>query len=89
MVNYNKDLKVALRLFDLDPGNTQFQRDVIISNFKLGNFYEEQGYTSKALSYFQAAQVQVVEMGETGKLAPEDSWISQDLEERIAGLQKK
>jgi hypothetical protein len=60
-----------------DPGNVQWQRDLIVSLVKLGT-------TSGEKSYLQRALDLAVSLKNSGKLAPADEWMVDQLRSMVA-----
>ena len=55
LAHYQSGLAIDQTLAEQDPGNTQFQRDLLVSFNKLGDIQLRLGDTDAALEYFQLA----------------------------------
>jgi hypothetical protein len=74
-------LTTTKRLAAQDPSNTQWQRDLIISNVKLAEIAEaRRGQAPEAKLRYRAA----LEVLDGGRLAPVDAWMIDELEARLA-----
>ena len=71
-------LAIAERLAEADPGNAEWQRDLIVSCVKLGDAEPEaaRSWLARALTVARALRA-------AGRLAPVDAWITGDLEHRL------
>jgi tetratricopeptide (TPR) repeat protein len=63
-----------------DPSNTEWQRDLIVSNVKLAEIAEE---ASTAERHYQATLEIAVALRDSGRLAPVDGWLVGKLEARL------
>lgn len=77
---YRAGLGIAETLAKRDPGNTQWQRDLIVSNVKLSEVTGDRAYVAKALEIAQAMQ-------KRGTLQPRDAWMVDELK-RMLGVTK-
>ena len=73
-------------LADKDPGNADWQRGLIISRAKLASLAEAQRMSDAALGNWRAALVIAAELEQSGRLAPDDAWMVDDLRGRIDAL---
>ena len=80
---YRTSLGIAEILARRDPANTQWQRDLIISYMNISESEPTQARSnlSRALDIARSLKT-------AGRLAPADSWITEDLERRLAALPK-
>ncbi|MGI9417153.1 MAG: toll/interleukin-1 receptor domain-containing protein [Geminicoccaceae bacterium] len=69
-----------------DPGNADWQRGLIISRAKLAGLAEAQRMSDAALGNWRAALVIAAELEQSGRLAPDDAWMVDDLRGRIDAL---
>ena len=71
-------LAIAERLAEADPGNAEWQRDLIVSCVKLGDAEPEAARTwlARALPVARALRA-------AGRLAPVDAWMPAELEHRL------
>ena len=68
-----------------DPGNAQWQRDLIVSNWKLANLLERMpDRAAEAAGHLSEALAIARTLAATGRLAPTDAWIVETLEQRLA-----
>ncbi|MGE0500703.1 MAG: caspase family protein [Rhizobiaceae bacterium] len=78
---YETGLAIARRLAARDPGNAEWQRDLIVSHFKLAQAgADARTHLGKALAITLA-------MERNGILAPSDAWIPGMLRAEIAKLE--
>jgi tetratricopeptide (TPR) repeat protein len=78
---YTEDMAIAERLAARDPDNSDWQRDLIVSRAKVARVAPEQArrLLTRALDI-------VRELARSGRLAPADAWMPEDLEQRLAAL---
>ena len=75
--SYAEGLEIRRRLAERDTGNTQWQRDLIISNVKLAQLGDKPAERYReALNIAQA-------LYDSGRLQPRDEWMLTDLERRL------
>jgi hypothetical protein len=84
--NYRASLAIAERLAQADPGNAEWQRDLIVSYVKLAEIAGRAGEGAAAPAYYQAALAIAVKLQASGRLAPPDAWLVGALEARLAAL---
>jgi hypothetical protein len=83
--SYSDSLAIAERLAAADPGNAGWQRDLIVSYKKIADCSppeERRDHLSRALEIAQALRA-------SGRLAPADEWMLDDLARLIAQLPQK
>lgn len=62
--------------------NATWQRDLIVSNFKLAGIAGED--RQRAAMHYAAALMIARQLADTGRLAPVDAWMVDDLTRRLA-----
>lgn len=72
---YRKGLAIRETVAGRDPGNTDWQRDLIVSDVKLNEVTGDKAYAAKALDIAQTMQ-------KRGALVPSDAWMVDDLKRR-------
>lgn len=72
---YRKGLAIRETLAARDPGNTGWQRDLIVSYVKLSEVTGDRSYATKALTIAQTMQ-------QRGTLQPRDAWMVDELKRR-------
>jgi hypothetical protein len=77
---YRKALAIREALSLRDPANTEWQRDLIVSHFKLS----ESG--SDARHHLEAALAIATRLAGEGRLAPVDAWMVEEFRQRLAAL---
>jgi hypothetical protein len=81
---YQDGLDIAEKLAAQDPSNTQWQRDLIVSNVNLAEFAEAQhSEASQVKRHYRAALDIALTLRDAGRLAAVDAWMVQDLEARL------
>ena len=75
LTSYRASLAIRERLAKADPGNAEWQRDLIVSYVKLSDVTGDKMYDVQALEIALAMQ-------KRGILAPRDSWMIEDLRRR-------
>ncbi len=84
---YGASLAIGERLAAQDPGNAAWQRDLVVSNVKMAEVATgEEGRAAEARSHYEAALAIATGLHESGRLAPRDAWMVEDLESRLAAL---
>ena len=78
---YQAGLDIARGLAQRDPANTQWQRDLVVSNVNLSEVVK----TGKRAYLERALQI-VRDLYETNRLAPVDAWMLDDLTRRLNDL---
>jgi hypothetical protein len=86
LASYEAGLAIRERLAAQDPGNAQWQRDLIVSGVKLGGVAERAGSINKARQRYEGALATARALSDRGRLAPADLWIIGDLETRLGRL---
>jgi hypothetical protein len=74
---YRKTLVISETLAGRDPGNVQWQRDLIVSLIKVSTMSGEKSYLQRALNL-------ALTLKNSGRLAPVDDWMIDDLRKMIA-----
>ena len=79
--SYRASLAIAETLARRDPANTQWQRDLVVSYYKISETVPEEAYAllTEALAIVQR-------LSDSGRLAPIDRWILDDLKRRLDDL---
>ena len=80
---YGDGLAIAEKLARQDPSNTEWQRDLIVSNVKLAEVVQHQARAADTMRHYGAALAVARELQARGRLAPVDGWMVKDLEARI------
>jgi len=75
LASYRANHAIAERLARTDPGNAEWQRDLVGSFVKLSEATGDKAYAAKALDV-------AVEMQKRGILAVDDAWMIEDLKRR-------
>ena len=75
VTSYRASHAIAQRLATTDPGNAEWQRDLIVSYVKLSDATGDKMYTVQALEIALAMQ-------KRGILAPRDGWMIEELKRR-------
>jgi tetratricopeptide (TPR) repeat protein len=78
---YRKDLAIAEALAAKDPGNAKWQRDLILSLMKMSDAEPE-----AAKKHLTEALRIATGLRDSGRLAPVDAWMPEDLERLLAAL---
>lgn len=73
---YREALAIGTAIAERDPANTEWQRDLIVSNVKIGEACGEKSYFERALSIAETLQSR-------DALRPSDAWVLADLKRRI------
>ncbi|MGI9489863.1 MAG: tetratricopeptide repeat-containing protein, partial [Geminicoccaceae bacterium] len=82
---YRAGLAIIERLAAADPGNAEWQRDLIVSRWKLGDLAGR--YVSEdALHHWRAALKLAEELENSGRLLPTDSHFVETIQSRIDAL---
>jgi hypothetical protein len=82
---YQASLGIRERLAASDPGNALWQRDLIVSRWRLADLAE--GYVSEdALDHWRAALAIALELQQSGRLAPIDAYFVDEIQRRIDAL---
>ena len=82
---YQDSLAIREKLAAQDAGNADWQRDLIVSNVKLAEVAgSQEGQTSKTARHYRAALEIAVALRDSGRLAPVDAWLVDELEARLA-----
>ncbi|MFM7688410.1 MAG: tetratricopeptide repeat protein, partial [Alphaproteobacteria bacterium] len=78
---YQRGIDIAERLAASDPSNTGWQRDLVVALYRLAAAAPEsaRGNLTRALAI-------ATSLAETGRLAPRDAWMIEDLTERLRDL---
>jgi hypothetical protein len=82
--SYTASHAVAERLAAADPGNAEWQRDLIVSNVKLAEVATAQDQQGRAAECYRAALAIAQRLTDAGRLAPSDAWMVDELERRLA-----
>jgi hypothetical protein len=80
---YRDSLAIREKLAAQDPSNAEWQRDLIVSNLKLGEVAEQQGQAPDAMRRYGGALEVAKALQASGRLAPVNTWILEELEARL------
>ncbi|MGE3293967.1 MAG: TIR domain-containing protein [Geminicoccaceae bacterium] len=82
---FTEGKNIADRLAAADPGNAQWQRDLIVSHWKLADLSQRMpGRGGDAAGHWAQALAIARTLAATGRLAPVDAWMVEELEQRLA-----
>jgi hypothetical protein len=81
LTDYKSALKIAKLLSERDEKNTEWQRDLIVSYVKI-----ESLDPASAEDLLRSALAIALSLESTGRLAPVDAWMPEDLRRRLAAL---
>jgi hypothetical protein len=84
---YEAARAIAERLAASDPGNAEWQRDLIVSNVKLAETRAASGDGQGAAAHYRQALAVSHELAGSGRLAPTDAWMVEDLERRLTAAE--
>ena len=70
-----------------DPGNAGWQRDLVVSNVKLAETRAASGDGQGAAAHYRQALAVSHELAGSGRLAPTDAWMVEDLERRLTAAE--
>jgi hypothetical protein len=87
LVAYDAACAIAERLAASDPGNAEWQRDLIVSIVKLAETRAGVGDGQGAVAHYRRALTVARELAGSGRLMPTDTWMVADLERRLAAAQ--
>jgi len=79
--SYQAGLAIAERLARTDAGNSDWQRDLIVSCVKVAEVFPGQ-----ARAMLTRAGAIANRLRDEGRLAPVDAWMPEDLARRLAAL---
>ncbi len=85
---YEASMNILQRLAELDPQNSEFQRDLWVSRFNLGNVHEQLKITDVALGHFQEARRLLLLQQDAKTLTSDDAVYINTLNEKIDTLTK-
>jgi hypothetical protein len=78
-------LAIARKLAALDPGNAEWQRDLLVSHWTLAATLERlPGREGEAASHWAAALEIALRLEGEGRLAPADRYFVKELEQHLA-----
>ena len=78
---YQRSMDIAARLAASDPTNAQLQRDLVVSLVRLA-----EAAPALAKEHLTRALAIVTSLAETGRLAPRDAWMIEDLKNQLRDL---
>jgi hypothetical protein len=82
---YTEGKGIAEKLAAADPGNAGWQRDLIVSHWRLADTQERlPGREDEAASHWAAALEIARRLADEGRLAPADGYFVEELERRLA-----
>lgn len=84
---YTKSETIRAKLAAADPLNAQWQRDLIVSYVKLAEVSAPDQQPAAAATYYRQAVDVARMLAATGRLAPVDAWMVEDLERRLAAAE--
>jgi hypothetical protein len=82
--SYRASLAIRERLAQADPGNAGWQRDLIVSHWRMADLAERQSEQIDARRHWQTALEIAKAMDASGRLAPTDSYFVEAIEARLA-----
>jgi hypothetical protein len=86
---YVADLAIAERLAALDPGNPGWQRDLIVSHWRIAAVLEElPERRGEVATHWGKALAVARELAGSGRLAPVDAYFVETLERRLAAVDR-
>ena len=86
---YTEAMNIADRLAAADPGNAQWQRDLIVSHWRLADLLERTPErTAAAAAHWSQALAIARALADTGRLAPTDAYFVETLEQRLAATRE-
>ncbi len=82
-------LKIAERLAAADPGNAGWQRDLIVSHWKLADLLEKMAdRQAEAAAHWSSALEIARRLADEGRLASADGYFVEELERRLAAASR-
>ena len=82
---YTARKNIADKLAAADPGNAEWQRDLIVSHWKLADLLEQMpDRAAEAAGHWAQALAIARTLADTGRLAPTDAYFVETLEQRLA-----
>ncbi|MFZ1430782.1 MAG: hypothetical protein WAS21_28945, partial [Geminicoccaceae bacterium] len=84
---YTQSQTIRAKLAAADPGNAGWQRDLIVSYVKLAGVAGAGPHPAAAATYYRQALDVARTLAATGRLAPVDAWMVEDLERRLAAAE--
>ena len=85
---YEASRDIRERLAASDPGNAEWQRDLIVSHWKIAAVLEDMPERrGEAAAYWGRALAVARELAGSGRLAPVDAYFVAELEQRLAAAE--
>jgi hypothetical protein len=84
--SYEAGLAIREQLAAADRSNTEWQRDLIVSNLKLAEVATAGDDAATAAGRYRAALAVAERLEEAGRLAPRDAWLPGELRRRLAAV---
>ena len=82
---FTESKNIADKLAAADPGNAEWQRDLIVSHWKLADLLERMpDRAAEAAGHWSQALAIARNLAATGRLAPTDAYFVETLEQRLA-----
>lgn len=83
---FQESLKIREDLASRDSDNSEWQRDIIVSNVKMGELFSKTGELNRARGFLERALTIVAGLGRKERLAPRDAWMGDEIRNRIEAL---
>jgi hypothetical protein len=81
---YRDSLAIAEKLAAQDQGNAEWQRDLVLSHWRLADLAEKRREPAAAGRHWRAALSLARELETSGRLAPSDGYFVGAIEQRLA-----
>lgn len=81
---YEEGLEIRRLLSASDPGHAGWARDLIVSNVKIA---QSAGDSELVQRHYAAALAIAEQLAGSGRLAPVDAWMVDELKSRLAAVQ--
>ena len=81
---FTEGMNIRDQLAAADPGNAEWQRDLIVSHWKLADLLERPDRAAEAAGHWSQALAIARTLAATGRLAPTDAYLVETLEHRLA-----
>jgi hypothetical protein len=86
---FQDGLDIREKLAAQDPGNAGWQRDLIVSHWKLADLTERRSVAGEATDHWRAALAIAWELQQSGRLAPVDCHFPDTVEARLAAASER
>ena len=78
-------MQITAKLAAADPGNAQWQRDLIVTYWRLAELLERfPDRAGEAVEHWSRALARARSLADTGRLAPRDAYFVATLQRRLA-----